>query len=429
MKTDLSEKLFAKANTLFPGGVNSPVRAFRGVGGTPRFIARGRGSHMIDVDGNDYVDYVLSWGPLIVGHCHPEVMREVQDAMKDGTSYGAPSPREIQLAELVRERMPWVEKMRFTSSGTEATTAAIRVARGFTGRDDVLKFDGCYHGAGDALLVKAGSGVETLGLPDSPGVPADLAKHTLTLPFNDLPAAEKLFSTHGAKLAAVIVEPIVGNMGVLVPRPGYLQGLLDLCRKHGALLIVDEVMTGFRVSAGGACGLYGLRPDLVTFGKVIGAGLPVGAFGGRADVMDIVAPAGPVYQAGTLSGNPMAMAAGYATLKLMTPAAYERLDATGAWLTEGLIAGAAKARVPVQVNRVGSMVTCFFADRPVFDAATARQASAKRYGVFFHALLERGVYFPPSQFESAFLSTAHTGDDVEKTIAAAEAAFVEAAKV
>jgi glutamate-1-semialdehyde 2,1-aminomutase len=429
MKTELSEKLFAKAQALFPGGVNSPVRAFKGVGGTPRFIARGRGSHLVDVDGNDYVDYVLSWGPLIVGHCHAEVMREVQDAMKDGSSYGAPSPREIQLGELVRERMPWVEKMRFVSSGTEATTSAIRVARGFTGRDDILKFDGCYHGAGDPLLVKAGSGVETLGLPDSPGVPADLAKHTLTLPFNDLPAAERLFAQRGSALAAVILEPVVGNMGVLVPRPGYLQGLLDLCRRHGALLIVDEVMTGFRVASGGACGLYGLRPDLVTFGKVIGAGLPVGAFGGRADVMDRVAPAGPIYQAGTLSGNPMAMAAGFATLRLMTPAAYEKLERTSAKLAEGLVRAAAEAKVPVQVNRVGSMLTVFFSERPVFDAASARAASTKRFAAFFHALLEGGVYLPPSQFEAAFLSTAHTDDDVEATLRAAAGAFAAAARV
>jgi glutamate-1-semialdehyde 2,1-aminomutase len=428
MKTELSEKLFAKAKDLFPGGVNSPVRAFKGVGGTPRFIARGKGSHMFDVDGNDYVDYVLSWGPLIVGHCHPEVMREVQDAMKDGSSFGAPSPREIQLGELVRERMPWVERMRFCSSGTEATTAAIRVARGFTGRDDLVKFDGCYHGAGDALLVKAGSGVETLGLPDSPGVPADVAKHTLTLPYNDLPAAEKLFAERGKSLAAVIIEPVVGNMGVLVPRPGFLQGLLDLCRKHGALLIVDEVMTGFRVSSGGACGLYGIRPDLVTFGKVIGAGLPVGAFGGRADVMDRVAPAGPIYQAGTLSGNPMAMAAGYTALKLMDTAAYEKLERTSAALAAGLEERARAAKVPVQVNRVGSMLTVFFSEKPVFDAATARACSTKRFGRFFHTLLDHGVYFPPSQFEAAFLSTAHSDDDLAATLRAAEKAFAEAAK-
>ncbi len=428
MKTDLSEKLFAKANTLFPGGVNSPVRAFRGVGGTPRFIARGKGSHLVDVDGNDYVDYVLSWGPLIVGHCHPEVMRAVQDAMKEGSSFGAPSPRELLLAELVRERMPWVEKMRFCSSGTEATTAAIRVARGFTGRDDILKFDGCYHGAGDPLLVKAGSGVETLGLPDSPGVPADLAKHTLTAPYNDLEAVERIFAAHGATIGAVIIEPVVGNMGVLIPRPGFLQGLQALCRQHGALLIIDEVMTGFRVSSGGACGLYGLRPDLVTFGKVIGAGLPVGAFGGRADVMDRVAPAGPIYQAGTLSGNPMAMAAGHATLSLMTEAAYQKLEGLSARLADGLAAAAAEAKVPVQVNRVGSMLTVFFAEQPVFDAASARASSTRRFGAYFHAMLEAGVYLPPSQFEAAFLSTAHTEADVDHTLAAARGAFAAAAR-
>jgi glutamate-1-semialdehyde 2,1-aminomutase len=429
VKTELSEKLFAKANTLFPGGVNSPVRAFKGVGGTPRFIARGRGSHMVDVDGNDYVDYVLSWGPLIVGHCHPEVMREVQEAMKDGSSYGAPSPREIQLAELVKERMPWVEKMRFVSSGTEATTSAIRVARGFTGRDDILKFDGCYHGAGDSLLVKAGSGVETLGLPDSPGVPADLAKHTLTLPYNDLGAVEKLLAERGKTIAAVILEPVVGNMGVLVPRPGYLEGILAACRKAGALMIVDEVMTGFRLSSGGACGLYGIRPDLVTFGKVIGAGLPVGAFGGRTDVMDRVAPAGPIYQAGTLSGNPMAMAAGWKTLQLMTATAYEKLERTSAALADGLARAAAEAKVPVQVNRVGSMLTVFFSEKPVFDAASARACSTRRFAAWYHALLEGGVYFPPSQFEAAFLSTAHTQDDVDLTVRAARAAFAAAAKV
>jgi len=318
MKTDLSEKLFAKAKDLFPGGVNSPVRAFKGVGGSPRFIARGKGSRMWDVDGNQYVDYVGSWGPLILGHCHSHVMQAVQDALREGASFGAPSPREIRLGELVRERMPWLQMMRFVSSGTEATTAAIRLARGFTGRDDFLKFDGCYHGAGDPLLVKAGSGVETLGLPDSPGVPADLAKHTLTLPWNDLAAVERLFEKSGSSIAAVITEPVVGNMGVLVPRPGFLEGLAALCKRHGALFIVDEVMTGFRLASGGACGRFGLAPDLVTFGKVIGGGLPVGAFGGRRDVMERIAPAGPVYQAGTLSGNPMAMAAGFATLEQLS---------------------------------------------------------------------------------------------------------------
>ncbi len=429
MPTDLSEKLFAHAQQLFPGGVNSPVRAFRGVGGTPRFFARGKGAHLVDVDGNDLVDYVLSWGPLILGHCHPAVLRAVQEAMKEGASFGAPSPREIALAERVQERMPWVERMRFCSSGTEATTAAIRVARGFTGRDDLVKFDGCYHGAGDSLLVKAGSGVETLGLPDSPGVPADLARHTLPLPFNDLSAAEKLFAARGREIAAVIVEPVVGNMGVLVPRPGYLDGLLSLCREHGALLIVDEVMTGFRLGPGGACGLYGLRPDLVTFGKVIGGGLPVGAFGGRADVMERVAPAGPVYQACTLSGNPMAMAAGRATLELLTPAAYEKLEAVSARLAAGLAEVASAAGVPVQVNRVGSMLTVFFAEAPVFDAATARAASTQRFAAFFHAMLEAGVYLPPSQFEAAFLSTAHGDAEIDRTLAAAAAAFAAAARL
>jgi glutamate-1-semialdehyde 2,1-aminomutase len=429
MKTDLSEKLFAKASTLFPGGVNSPVRAFKGVGGTPRFIARGRGAHLVDVDGNDYVDYVLSWGPLIAGHCAPEVMREVVEALREGSSFGAPSPKEIQLAELVRERAPWIEKMRFCSSGTEATTAAIRVARGFTGRDDLVKFDGCYHGAGDALLVKAGSGVETLGLPDSPGVPADVARHTLTVPYNDLPALTRLFAAHGRTIAAVIIEPVVGNMGVIIPRPGYLEGIQALCKHYGALFIVDEVMTGFRLGSGGACGLYGLRPDLVCFGKVIGGGLPVGAFGGRAEVMDRVAPAGPIYQAGTLSGNPMAMAAGMATLRLMTPAAYALLETRAAALAAGLLAAAAEAIVPVQVNRVGSMLTVFFAANPVTDAQSARAASAKRFGAFFHALLENGVYFPPSQFESAFLSTAHSEADLDLTLRAAKLGFAAATKV
>ena len=429
MKTDLSEKLFAKAQTLFPGGVNSPVRAFKGVGGVPRFIARGKGSRLFDVDGNSYVDYVGSWGPLILGHCNPQVMREVQDALKDGSSFGAPSPREIQLGELVRARMPWIQKMRFVSSGTEATTAAIRLARGWSGRDDLLKFDGCYHGAGDPLLVKAGSGVETLGLPDSPGVPADVARHTLTLPFNDLPAAERLLEAHGRTLAAVIVEPVVGNMGVLVPRPGYLAGLLAACRRHGTLLIVDEVMTGFRLSAGGACGRYGLAPDLVTFGKVIGGGLPVGAFGGRADVMERIAPAGPVYQAGTLSGNPMAMAAGKATLERLDAAGYARMEALSARLAEGLAGAAKKAGVAAQVNRVGSMLTVFFSGEPVFDAASARKADAKAFGRFFHAMLEGGVYLPPSQFEAAFLSTAHTEEDVAHTLGASREAFAAAAKV
>ncbi len=427
MKIPRSEALFARAQELFPGGVNSPVRAFRGVGGTPRFIARGAGPRMWDVDGHAYLDYVGSWGPLILGHAHPEVVAAVTAALSEGATFGAPSPRELALAERVKARVPFVERLRFVSSGTEATTAALRLARGFTGRDDVVKFDGCYHGAGDSLLVKAGSGVATLGLPDSPGVPPDLARHTLTLPWNDLAAAEALFAARGREIACVITEPVVGNMGVLLPREGYLQGLQALCRAHGALFIVDEVMTGFRLAPGGACELLGLSPDLVTLGKIIGGGLPVGAFGGRAEVMDRIAPAGPVYQAGTLSGNPLAMAAGEATLRLLTPASYARLESLSARLAEGLRAAAEAARLPVQVNRQGSMVTLFFAEHPVFDAASARRADARRFGRFFHAMLERGVYLPPSQFESAFVSLAHAEDDVEATIAAAGEALSELA--
>ncbi len=428
MKTDLSRALFERALALFPGGVNSPVRAFKGVGGTPRFFARGRGSRLWDVDGNEYLDYVGSWGPLILGHCHAAVMREVQEAMKAGSSFGAPSPREVALGELVRERMPWIQRMRFVSSGSEATTAAIRLARGFTGRDGIVKFDGCYHGAVDPLLVKAGSGVETLGLPDSPGVPADLARHTSTLPFNDLQAAQRFLGERGASIAAMIVEPVVGNMGVLAPRPGFLQGLHQACRAAGALFVVDEVMTGFRVGPGGACGLYGIEPDLVTFGKVIGGGLPVGAFGGRPEVMDRIAPAGPVYQAGTLSGNPMAMAAGEATLRQLGPAAYLRLEEASARLAQGLADGARRAGVPVQVNRVGSMLTVFFSGEPVYDAQSARRSDTRRFARFYHALLEGGVYFPPSQFEAAFVSLAHSDGDIDATVEAAARAFAEAAK-
>ena len=428
MKTALSEKLFEKAKTLFPGGVNSPVRAFRGVGGNPLFIARAKGSRLFDVDGNGYVDYVGSWGPAILGHANGEVIRAVDEQLREGSSYGAPSPREIELAEAVRERAPWIEKMRFVSSGTEATTGAIRLARGFTGRDDFVKFDGCYHGAGDSLLVKAGSGVETLGLPDSPGVPEDVAKHTLTLPYNDLGAAERLLAARGSTIAAVILEPVVGNMGVIVPRPGFLDGLLAACRQHGVLLVVDEVMTGFRLAPGGACDLYGIRPDLVTFGKVIGGGLPVGAFGGRPEVMDRIAPAGPIYQAGTLSGNPLAMAAGTATLRQLGPREYARLEAAGARLEAGLVEAAKAAGATVQVNRKGSMFTVFFTSEPVVDAASARKCDTKRFGRFFHAMLEEGVYLPPSQFEAAFLSTAHADDDLDFTIRAARKAFAVAAK-
>jgi glutamate-1-semialdehyde 2,1-aminomutase len=419
MDRSRSQALFARARELLPGGVNSPVRAFRGVGGEPVFFQRGEGAWLTDVDGNRYVDYVGSWGPLILGHSHPAVVEAVTAAARTGTSYGAPHPAELELAELVREAMPGVEKVRMVSSGTEATAAAIRLARGVTSRDCILKFEGCYHGAADSFLVKAGSGVETLGLPDSPGVPAALAQLTLTAPFNDLEAAEAVFKKRGPEIAAVIVEPVVGNMGVLVPREGYLKGLQELASRHGALLIFDEVMTGFRVARGGAQALYGVRPDLTTLGKVIGGGLPVGAYGGRRELMAKIAPEGPIYQAGTLSGNPLAVAGGIACLReLARPGAYERLEATSRALCEGLQQVAREVGVPITVNRVGSMWTAFFTPDPVFDYRSARQADTQRFGRFFHALLDRGVYLPPSQFEAAFVSLAHGDAEVRHTLEA-----------
>ncbi|HVE85175.1 MAG TPA: glutamate-1-semialdehyde 2,1-aminomutase [Myxococcales bacterium] len=419
-----SQELFARARQLLPGGVNSPVRAFRGVGGEPVFFQKGEGAWLTDVDGNRYVDYVGSWGPLILGHGHPAVVEAVTAAARTGTSFGAPHPGEVALAELVQAAMPSVEKVRMVSSGTEATSAAVRLARGATGRDCILKFEGCYHGAADSFLVKAGSGVETLGLPDSPGVPAALAALTLTAPFNDLEAAEAVFQKRGSEIAAVIVEPVVGNMGVLVPREGYLQGLQALAARHGALLIFDEVMTGFRVARGGAQGLYGVRPDLTTMGKVIGGGLPVGAYGGRRDLMAKIAPEGPIYQAGTLSGNPLAVAAGIACLQeLARPGAYEKLEATSAALCDGIARAARDASVPLVLNRVGSMWTAFFTGQPVFDYASAKRADVQRFGRFFHALLDRGVFLPPSQFEAAFVSLAHGEAEVQHTLQAVRQAL------
>jgi glutamate-1-semialdehyde 2,1-aminomutase len=394
--------------------VNSPVRAFRSVGGKPLFMARGEGSRIWDADGREYIDYVGSWGPLLFGHRPAEVLAALQEACAAGTSFGAPTEREVELAELICRLVPSVEKVRLVNSGTEATMAAIRLARGFTGRDRIVKFDGCYHGHGDSLLVKAGSGVATLGLPDSPGVPGALAELTTVLPYNDIDALEREFATHGSKIACVIVEPIAGNMGCVQPRAGYLQALRDLTSRHGALLLFDEVMTGFRVAAGGAQQLHGIRPDLTTLGKVIGGGLPVGAYGGRAEIMDKVAPSGPVYQAGTLSGNPLAVAAGLATLRRIEKEnPYAKLETLGSRLERGLAGG---QRI---INRAGSMFTVFFTDRPVVDFGSAKTCDISGFNKYFHAMLDRGIYLPPSQFEAAFISTAHSEEDINRTVAAA----------
>jgi glutamate-1-semialdehyde 2,1-aminomutase len=420
--------LFEEASRYFPGGVNSPVRAFRAVGGEPFFVARAAGSRITDVDGRTYIDYVASWGPMILGHAHPRVVAAIQKAAEAGTSYGAPTELETRLARLVQAAFPSLERMRFVSSGTEACMSALRVARGFTGRSAILKFEGGYHGHADSLLVKAGSGGLTFGVPDSLGVPAELAQHTLTLPFNDLEAVRAAFAARGSEIAGVIVEPVAGNMGVVPPRPGFLDGLREITQRHDALLIFDEVITGFRVAWGGAQELFGIRPDLTCLGKVVGGGLPVGVYGGRADIMEQVAPLGGVYQAGTLSGNPLAMAAGVETLTLLqAPGVYAELEAKGERLARGLHDAAVACGVPARVNRVGSMLTAFFTDGPVEDFASVKKADAARYGVFFRAMLKRGVSLAPSQFEAAFVSLAHTTEDVDATIAAAQEALADAA--
>ncbi len=414
-----SQDLFRKATQLMPGGVNSPVRAFRAVGGDPIYFASGKGSRMTDVDGRGYIDYVLSWGPLILGHCHPEVMEALARVLQTGTSYGACTPAEVELAERIREAFPSIERVRLVNSGTEATMAALRLARAATGRDKILKFEGCYHGHGDSLLVKAGSGVATLGLPDSPGVPKALAELTVTIPFNNPAALDEAFRVHRNALAAVIIEPVVGNMGCVPPRPGFLEKLRALTAEQGTVLIFDEVMTGFRVAYGGAQQLYGIRPDLTTLGKVIGGGLPVGAYGGKAELMDQIAPAGPVYQAGTLSGNPLAVTAGLKTLEILRrPGSFERLEDSTVKLTAGRKQEAARAGVPVVINRVGSMFTVFLASEPVTDFESAKKADAGMFGKFFRGLLNQGVYFPPSQFEAAFVSLAHTDADIAQTAGA-----------
>lgn len=424
MKITRSIKLFEKAQHLIPGGVNSPVRAFRSVGGQPRFIKRAKGARLYDLDGNTYIDYVLSWGPMILGHASPPVVTAIKKAAGQGTSYGAPTELEVELADQIRDAFPSMEKSRLVSSGTEAVMSAIRVARGFTKRDGVLKFEGCYHGHSDYLLAKAGSGLTTLGIPDSLGVPVDFAKHTLTAPYNDIRTVQRILQDRGKDLACIIVEPIAGNMGVVPPAADFLPALRQLATDHDILLIFDEVISGFRVHYGGAQALYGVTPDLTVLGKIIGGGLPVGAYGGRRDIMDLIAPAGPVYQAGTLSGNPLAVTAGLVTLKqLRAKSLYKQLEERSAALARGLADEAKRAGIALTQTRVGSMLTSFFTQEPVVDWNSAKKSDTKRYGLFFHGMLEQGIYLAPSQFEAAFLSTAHTSADIEKTLRAARVAF------
>ncbi|HEY2170177.1 MAG TPA: glutamate-1-semialdehyde 2,1-aminomutase [Candidatus Angelobacter sp.] len=420
-----SQELHARASRVIPGGVDSPVRAFKSVGGEPPYIVRGRGARTWDADGNEYIDYVGSWGPLILGHAFPSVVEAVEKANRDGASFGACTPREAELAEAVIEAFPSMDKVRFVSSGTEATMSAIRLARAFTGRKYIVKFEGCYHGHADSLLVKAGSGVATLGIPGSAGVLDEQAKFTLALPFNNQPALEEAFTKFKDQIACVIVEPVVGNMGCVPPRKGYLEFLRSITERQGAVLIFDEVMTGFRLSFGGAQQLYKIRPDLTTLGKIIGGGLPVGAYGGRAELMDMIAPLGPVYQAGTLSGNPLAMAAGLATLKELKDRSeiYQQLEQRSATLVDGVLAAAKKKGVPLTANRVGSMFTWFFQSGTVHDWDTAAKSDAQAFGKFHRAMLEEGIYLPPSQYEAMFMSAAHSDADIQQTINAAEEAL------
>ncbi len=424
MNLQKSIDLFQQAQEILPGGVDSPVRAFRAVGGQPLFIERGQGAYLYDVDGNRFIDYVLSWGPLILGHAHPAVVEAVQRTAVLGTSYGAPSPLEVELAHLVQAFVPNMEMLRFVSSGTEATMTALRLARAYTKRDKIIKFEGCYHGHADLLLVQAGSGVATLGLPDSPGVPAATVQDTLVARYNDLDSAQQLFEAYPGEIAAIILEPVAGNMGVVPPAEGFLAGLRSLTEAHGALLIFDEVMTGFRVHPGGAQTLYGIRPDLTTLGKVIGGGLPVGAYGGKREIMQMIAPAGPVYQAGTLSGNPLAMAAGIASLTAVKqPGVWQAIEDASRQLNERIGAAAQAAGIPIWQNRVGTMFATFFTDTPVTDWTSAKTSDTQAFGKYFQGMLERGVYLAPSQFEAGFISSAHGQTEIDATVQAAEETF------
>lgn len=419
-----SRAMFAEAQQYIPGGVNSPVRAFKSVGTDPVFIQRGDGAYLWDVDGNRYIDYVASWGPLILGHRHPAVIEALHNYLDFGTSYGAPTELETQLAKMICEAVPSVEMVRMVNSGTEATMSALRLARGYTGRNKIIKFEGCYHGHADLLLIKAGSGALTFGVPNSPGVPASTASNTITAPFNNLAVLKEIFAQHGDDIAAVIIEPVAGNMGVVPPEPGYLEALREITREYGALLIFDEVMTGFRVAYGCAQSLYNIDPDLTCFGKVIGGGLPVGAYGGKRAIMEHVSPAGPVYQAGTLSGNPLAMTAGITTLKeLAKPGVYQELERKSAKLAQGFAEAAAEAGIAVSQNRVGAMFCTFFTSEKVVDFDTACTSDTDQYAQFFRAMLDQGVYLAPSQFEAVFMSTAHSDEDIEYTIEAAKKAF------